>query len=145
MVKSMAEIFTIISEQKTVEDRQNALRAAVEQVPTVAQFLQLAFDKNLVFRLPPGDPPYKPCEQQDQHGRLHQEMKKMYAFLNPNINIHPIKKETMFIQILESVDPDDAKMLLAAKDKKFLYKNINRKLIETTFPGMLTDSKDEQK
>ena len=46
----------------------------------------------------------------------------------------PIKRETLFIEFLESIDPDDAKMILSMKDKKSPYKGLTKKLITDTFP-----------
>ena len=145
-IKSMSEIFKIISDIKTTQEKQNALRAAHQQVPATIDLLRLAFDKNIKFALPEGEPPYKPCEKIDQHGRLHQEMRKMYIFLENGANIPKSKRETIFIQLLESIEPDDAKLLLSVKDKKFPYKGITRKLVEDTFPGLLSDAaKKEEK
>jgi len=145
MALSMTEIFKVISEQKTVEERSNALLQAARQVATVPMMLQIAFDKNCQFELPPGAPPYKPCEQLDQHGRLHQEMRRMYIFLKGGPEMPQLRRETIFVQILESIEPEDAELLIACKDKKFPYKNITRKMIETTLPGLLTDKENEQK
>ena len=61
-IKSMSEIFKIISDIKTTQEKQNALRAAHQQVPATIDLLRLAFDKNIKFALPEGEPPYKPCD-----------------------------------------------------------------------------------
>jgi hypothetical protein len=36
--------------------------------------------------------------------------------------------------MLESVDPSDAKLLVAAKNKKLPFKSITKKLVMETFP-----------
>jgi hypothetical protein len=43
----------------------------------------------------------------------------------------------MFIQILESIDPEDAKLLLAVKDKRIPYNGITQKLVKEAFPNLL--------
>jgi hypothetical protein len=44
-----------------------------------------------------------------------------------------LKRETMFIEFLESMDPDDAKLIVSLKDKKSPYKGITKNLIKKTF------------
>lgn len=98
--------------------------------------LKYTFDPNVEFDLPSGTPPYKPCESLDIENRLYQEMRKMYIF-HPNTKVPKVKKEYMFIQILESIDPEDAKVLIGIKDKKLPYKGITAKLVQEAFPNLL--------
>jgi hypothetical protein len=99
--------------------------------------LKMWFDKNLRWALPEGAPPYKPCEFPDQQAMLYQEVKRLYLFHEGgNPNLKPLKREQMFIQLLESMDPKDAKLLLQIKDKK-VPKGISEKLVKESFPGLL--------
>jgi hypothetical protein len=41
----------------------------------------------------------------------------------------------MFIEMLESVDFNDAKLLLALKEKKMPFKSITKKLVMEAFPN----------
>jgi len=43
----------------------------------------------------------------------------------------------MFIELLETVDAEEAELIIAAKDKKSPYKNITKKLVQEAFPGLL--------
>jgi hypothetical protein len=45
----------------------------------------------------------------------------------------------MFLQILETIHPKDADMILAMKDKKLetLYPGITRDLVKQTWPGLI--------
>jgi hypothetical protein len=51
--------------------------------------------------------------------------------------LNPIKRESIFIEVLETVSPEEAKLVLMMKDKKLTYKGINRKLIEEALPEIL--------
>jgi hypothetical protein len=53
---------------------------------------------------------------------------------NPNLN--QIKRESLFISVLENVHPEDAKLLLSMKEKKLPYSGLNSKLILKAFPGL---------
>ena len=50
------------------------------------------------------------------------------AFCGGNVN--PIKREQMFIDLLESVEAEDAKLLVALKNKQIPYRGVTQKLIE---------------
>lgn len=101
----------------------------------VSKFLHLAVGKNVKWLLPEGDPPYRPAVH-DEWGILYQEARRMYLFLEGG---HPTLKqrqrEKIFIEVLESVHPDDAKLLLLLKDKK-LPEGLDVKQVIKAFPGI---------
>jgi len=92
---------------------------------------QHAFIPEQKFDLPAGDPPYK----QDagpigmSPGNLMMETKKLYVFTKAK-ELPKVRREHLFIQLLENVHPSEAKVLLAIKDQKLnkLYKNITADL-----------------
>lgn len=58
------------------------------------------------------------------------------------------KRESLFINLLESLDPKEAKILIDAKDKK-LDLGLTKKVIDEVFPGLIraegiTNGKKEQ-
>lgn len=100
--------------------------------------LKFAFDPRIVWALPEGAPPYTPCDLPDQENRLLQEARRLYLFTSSgNPDMHPLRRETLFVQLLESIDPADAKLVLSIKDKKIPYKGITAKLVEEAFPGLI--------
>jgi hypothetical protein len=98
------------------------------------------FDPKVLFDLPEGDPPYKPQpKESDLQNYLYHDFRRIKYFIKGQYeNIKPIKRETMFIEFLESMDPDDALMMLSIKNKKSPYKGITKALIKKTF----TEAKD---
>jgi hypothetical protein len=52
-------------------------------------------------------------------------------------NISSLKKEQMFIQVLESVTPEEADLLIQMKNKKLNVPGLTYKLVQDTFPDML--------
>jgi hypothetical protein len=101
--------------------------------------LKMSLDKGLRWKLPEGEPPYKPSPDVDQQGMLYNEFKKFYLFLDDprSANVTPIKRENIFINLLEALHPEDAKIVLKVKDKKPLGKGITEKLVAEAFPGLL--------
>jgi hypothetical protein len=100
--------------------------------------LMHAFVPEKKFILPEGEPPFKPAAEPlgMTPTNLFSELRRMYVFLREDLK--PIKRESLFISLLEGVHPTEAKMLIAVKDQELhkLYPKINRKLLEKA--GLLT-------
>ena len=101
-------------------------------------FLKGSFDPNCEWLLPEGAPPYKVNEAPlgTEHNWLKMEVKRMFHLLkggNPQLN--QIKRDNMFIQMLEGLSAEEAQLLIDAKDgllnKK--YKALTANLIKEAF------------
>jgi hypothetical protein len=83
------------------------------------------------FILPEGEPPFKPADQPMgmTDTNLFVEAKKMYVFMREDLK--PIKRESLFVGLLEGIHPEEAKVLIAIKDQKLqkLYPKITWKLV----------------
>jgi hypothetical protein len=47
-----------------------------------------------------------------------------------------VRREYLFIQLLESLAPTEAALLEAVKDKKIPYKGMTQNFVEEVFPGL---------
>lgn len=136
----IAEILKMVSEQKTTEDKVRKLQEL--NTPVLQQVLKYALDPSIKWKLPEGEPPYNPSPYDDTQAMLYQEARRMYLFIEGgNDNLTPLRREQLFISFLESIDKDDAKLMIAAKDKKIPYKGITAKLVNTAFPGLISQEK----
>lgn len=92
---------------------------------------QHAFIPEQKFDLPAGDPPFKPDPAPIgmSPANLIMETKKLYVFTKAK-ELNRVRKEQLFIQLLENVHPSEAKLLLAVKDQKLnkLYKKVTADL-----------------
>lgn len=132
------EILENASKLSKKEDKLNYLRQNYN--PALGQILKYTFEPEFVWDLPPGDPPYKPSEYPDSHGMLYSETRRLYLFLKGgNPNLTPFKREMLFINLLESVHPKDAELLLAIKEKKLPYKGLTINLIREAYPGLINE------
>lgn len=124
--------------------RVDAIRQLTKIVPGFRDVFELVFRTDLQFDLPTGSPPYKPLDMPQNWGynRLSKELKKFKYFIkNASNNLTKMKKEQMFIQLLESVSPDEAKLVLMIKEKKLKYKGITRKVVEEAIPTLFEGEK----
>ena len=132
----ISEILKLASSMKDDDAKIACLRQNAS--PTLHAILRGAFDPGIKWLLPEGNPPYKPCELVDQHSRLYTETRKLYLFIEGgNPNLKQIRREQLFIELLEAVDPEDAKLLLSIKDKELHYPGITKDLINQAFPGLI--------
>jgi hypothetical protein len=63
--------------------------------------------------------------------------------LDPNINLNKLKKEQLFVQMLEGIHWTEADVLCLAKDKKLQtkYKNLKEDIVREAFPDALPPPK----
>jgi len=139
MRTSISEILTLCSKQTTTADKVNVLQQN-DCIP-LRVILSYSLDPRVKWLLPAGVPPYKPTEFLDQQGNLYRNIRKINLFVEggDHPDMHTIKRETLFIQFLEGLDPEDAKLICSIKDKRIPYKGITSKLVNTAFPGLLPD------
>ena len=102
------------------------------------QLLKAAFDPKIKFDLPEGNPPYIKNEAPagTEHTSLASEARKLYHFIvGGNNTINKLKKETMFIQMLEGLHEKDAEVLMAVKNKELnnAYKGLTAQMVKETF------------
>lgn len=96
--------------------------------------LKFGLCKNVRILLPPGDPPYEPSEAHTDEGMFMSQSRKLYLFVEGgNPGLHQMKREAIFIQMLEGVHPEDAKMLLLAKDKRI---PLDPEMVAKAFPEL---------
>jgi hypothetical protein len=142
MQKTFHEIFTAVEKASKKADKIAILQK--HSSAQLKQVLGLTYDPRVQWLLPEGAPPYKPLPKSaDQEAALASELRRMYLFYNSNDesarNLKQVRREQLFIDILEAIDPDDAKVLIGMKDRKLPYKGLTRNLVAEAFPNLAKD------
>jgi hypothetical protein len=135
--EGVGEMLIRVSKLKTKEEKIHALRTGHNIV--LENVIDLCFNPNLKFALPPGEPPYRAASKaQDYQATLYANMRKFGIFLEngPYPTMTTMNREVQFVNFLESLDPDDATLIVSIKDKKMPYKGITRKLFEEAWPAL---------
>ena len=130
------EIFTQINNAKDKPKKIEILKN--NDTPQMRQLLKAAFDPKIKWDLPEGVPPYIKNEAPagTEHTSLLANSKKLYHFIvGGNNTITKIKKETMFVQLLEGLQEKDAEVLVAVKEKNLnlVYKGLTASMVKETF------------
>ena len=142
MVKTFYEIFDEVQKAKTKKEKIATLQKYSSG--SLKMVLGATYDPRVKWLLPEGTPPFKPLAKgSDGDMDLAGELRKLYLFTEGNTdtqrNLTQVKRETLFIQMLESLDPDEAKVLIGMKDRKLPFKSITRKLVAEAFPNLAKD------
>lgn len=135
MQLSIAEILDKTSKMKTKAEKVDFLKK--NDFRPLKTVLKAMYDPTLKCLLPEGTPPYKPSEMLDDQGMLFSNSKRIpYFYEGAGNDIKPMKRESMFIELLEMVNKDDALILIDMKNKKKI-KGLTASVINEAFPNLI--------
>lgn len=132
----LTEVLELVSKQRSKAKKIEVL----QEYDTDALRAILIWNYEAVSMLPEGPVPYKPNESPKgtAHQQLSQEYKRLYHFVRGgNDALKPLRRESMFIQLLEGLHEDEAALLVKVKDSRLedLYK-INLNIIKEAYPDI---------
>jgi hypothetical protein len=131
----LSEICKTASEFDSVADR--VLFLQKHQSPALVSLLKHMFDPNIKFVLPEGEPPYIPTSF-DARLFLYSEVRRFYLFTVGGHNgLTDMKRQKLFVELLESIDPEDAKLVVAMVNKTSPFKGLTRNVVSKAFPGLI--------
>lgn len=138
--KQVFEMFEEL-EQQTTRPKRKAVLERYREIPALRDILRGMFDDTLVFLLPEGTPPYVPNRPESTPSSLLRKHREFGWFVKggPGSSLPSFKREQKFIELLESVHPDDALLILAMVNKKSPIKGLNKKLVQEVFPNLIQD------
>lgn len=146
--KATSEIFKTANAISEVQDRVTYLRE--NATIAVKEMININFNPDIKFLLPEGSPDLETDEdgmkpgglfpnlgRTDDGANLNYEIRKMYLFvegMSPQ-NLTQIKRETLWIQLINSLGRDEAEDLSLVKDKKLeeKYPNITHEVAHLAF------------
>ena len=98
------------------------------------------FDETVISVLPVGEVPFNKNEVPvgTDHTSLRREYKHLYNFVKGgNDGLSVLRRETMFIQMLEGLHPEEAEILCLCKDKRLQDKyKITYDVVKQAFPDI---------
>ena len=133
------EILDYVDSQKTKAKKVQALQEYRDD--SLTAILIWNFDDRVQSAIPEGQVPYKENEVPvgTDHTSLRREWKNLYHFIKGgNDELSSLRRETMFIQMLEGLHPEEAKIICLVKDKNLAEKyKITRELVAEAFPDIV--------
>lgn len=136
----LSELFDKVEKAKTRKEKLDILKQ--NEMPVVRGILKINFHPEVFMDLPEGDPPYRKEEGKPlgyQETNLVTEYRRFYIWLDPRQNLSRVRKEKLFIEMLEGLHVSEAELICLAKDKKLQtkWKSIKEDLVREAFPMIL--------
>lgn len=135
------EIFEQASALPTQKERRAFLRE--HDSPELRDIIRINYDPSIECLLPKGRPPYTADDAPAGHSPSHlgKKFRRFKYFFNgpTGRQTEPLKRESMFIELLESIHHTEAELLILAKDKKMKYPGITEKLCKDAFPDLIAE------
>lgn len=137
------EVFNGLSDIASFHDRVAYLQE--HQTFAIRTIIQANFNPHIIFDLPGGAPPFNKDNMPPENsmGRLDKQIKVLGSLIvreQPSVGLERLRKETKFLQLLESINVNDAMIIVAAKDKTIgskIYPILDRTLAVAAFPDIV--------
>lgn len=155
----MSEVFQRVSNAKTKAEKIQILQEY--KSPALTKLLLCNFAKSIRFCFPSGKTPYTAVERPKgiEHQFMFTEHRLIEKFIAKKVNgvvyygcsnstrprIQQLKKENLWLQLLEGLHPEEAEVMDLIKDKQLTSKyKITRQNVIEAFPELkLQDEPDE--
>lgn len=134
---SLSEIINKLPEIKSTADKVEWLRKNDSQ--PLRTIIKYTYDKSVEFLIPNTPPPWKKNEFEDEaKSLLYREARRLKIFIKGGgyDNLNQVKREQLFISLLEDIDNDDAELLCVMISKK-PFKGLTAKTVKEAFPGLI--------
>jgi hypothetical protein len=133
------EVLELASKQRSKAKKVEILKQYED--PSIKAIFIWNFDPSVISAVPEGPVPYKENEVPvgTDHTSLRREYKNLYHFIKGgNDGLSSLRRETMFIQLLEGLHPSEAEIICLVKDKQLQSKyNIKEDVIKEAYPDIL--------
>lgn len=148
MKTSVPQVFELIDKTDGTEAKAKVLLSY--NSPVLQDILKLNFDPDYNLLLPEGEPPFrKETDTPDGYAdtNLYVEHRRFYIWRDPDINLNKVRKEQLFVQMLEGIHWKEAEAVCLAKDKKLKtkYKTLSEDVVRLAFPNLLPPPKETPK
>ena len=131
-----SEILDKLGKIKSKKDKVSHLKEYNSD--SLRMVIKASFDPKIKWSLPEGEVPFRANDAPEgtEHSVLSYEARKLWHYIeggDPTLSQN--KRETMFVQLMESLHPDEADILVAAKDKVLhqKYKGLSKNVVMEAF------------
>ena len=130
------EILSKLGRIKSKKDKVAYLKQ--HNTDSLRMVIKASFDPKIKWLLPVGEVPYTPNDAPEgtEHSDLAYEARKLYHYIEGgNASLKQNQRESMFIRLLESLHPDEADIIIAAKDGILhqKYKGLSINVVKEAF------------
>jgi len=136
-----ADVYEILCQANLVAEENedfavNGLQVFGQTNGAVAKTLQWLFNDNIKSTLPSGKTPYTPNDAPGPdltETQLRFEFNKFKYYVTEQVP--QLRRESMWIQLLEGIPAKEAEMIDLVKDKVNPFKNLTKEIAQKAFPN----------
>ena len=133
------EVLEKVAKQRSKADKIKVLREHGTMM-ALRDVLQGTFDDRIEWNLPDGVVPFTAAREEAVPTTLRKEHLKFKFFvkgLRESEDLMSVKRERLFIDLLESVDPRDAEAVVNMINKKPPVKGLTEKIVKEALPDLI--------
>ena len=136
MKQYVFEVFEEMRKKKTRAEKISVLKQ--NESWALKDVIGGSMDSTVEFNLPEGAPPYTAASAESHPTNLLKEHRQFKYFVKggPGDKLPAVKRESIFIGILEGVHPLDAELVIGMINKE-TPKGLTKPIVEEAFPGLL--------
>ena len=133
-----SEILQAVSSAKTKASKIKILQE--HRSPALVSIFVWNFDPSIESALPEGEVPYTPNDSPtvDSQSKLASQYRTLYNYVKGgNDSLKRTRREALFIELLESLHPDEAEIVCLCKDKDLGSKyRITHNVVKEAYPDV---------
>lgn len=138
--KVSLQVHEIINKARKAKSRKDKIEVLQQyECWALKDLLRGTYDDLVKWNLPPGTPPYEPAKEDSIPSTLHKQHTKFKHFVSglAGDKLPGVRRERLFIEMLEAIHPADAELLIGMKDKENIGGGITKKLVQEAFPKLI--------
>ena len=132
------ELYEILDLIDKSDDVKETVQKYGKQYSSFTDYLRCVFDERIEFLLPDGKPPYRPAPPQSVPSTWHKKHMDLKYFVKVGVSdgMSQIKREMKFIEVLESIHPEDALIIIEMIKKKTPSKKLTEEVVKEALPKL---------
>lgn len=139
-VKQVFEVMELVSKAKTRADKIAVLKT--HESWALKDVCRGIFDDRVQWKLPGGKVPYEPNKAESTPSTL-LKLNTRFKYFAQGVRdceaLIPVKREKMFIDLLESIHAEDAELLVSMINKKNPVKGLTKKIVQEAYPQLIPE------
>ena len=130
------EVVNTIDVLDTRESKVKQIRKLSAQYPSFNDYLRGLFDERITWLIPEGKPPYTPSSEAHPSSWDKQHMSLKYFVKGTGYDeMNQVKRETLWINILECIHPEDSVMVADMPDRRHKT-SLSKELVSEALPSL---------
>lgn len=137
-ISTRVELYEMLDLIEKSDEPETLVAKFGKQYSSFTDYLRCVFDERIQFLLPDGKPPYRPADPSVVPSTWHKQHMNLKYFIKVGVtdSMSQTRRERMFIDMLESIHPEDALLVCKMIEKKTTSKKLTKELVQEVFPNL---------